>query len=114
MTTTRSARRRRATGDGRRAKERCHSERSAAGAQARNRDHPEREAEPSIGSPAIPRLRRFAPPLGMTYEVAPSVAAPPVSRLPSPVSRLPSPVSRLPLAASRLPLLPLQTAFDIV
>ena len=44
------------------------SERSAreARAQSRNRHHPEREARLSIGTTAIPRLRRFAPWLGMT------------------------------------------------
>jgi hypothetical protein len=41
-----------------------HSERSAEGAEARNRDRPGRG--PSIGTSAIPHVRRFAPPLGMT------------------------------------------------
>src|SRR6185503_17538369 len=46
----------------------CHSERSAEGAEARNRHRPERETGPSTGMSAIPRLRlRFArAPLGMT------------------------------------------------
>ena len=38
----------------------CHSERSAEGAESRNRRHPDRGPSPSTLTAAIPRLRRFA------------------------------------------------------
>ena len=46
--------------------EQCRSERSAEGVESSNRRRLERAAGPSIGTMAIPRLRRYAPALGMT------------------------------------------------
>jgi len=65
----------------------CHSERSRAAAEARNRTHPGRGAR-SVGTSAIPRLRAFGAPLGMT--AAPGCGlrsndmAPPVPTSPTP------------------------------
>jgi hypothetical protein len=44
----------------------CHSERRRGAPEARNRDHPDRGIGPSAGTIAIPRLRAFGAPLGMT------------------------------------------------
>ena len=48
----------------------CHSERSALGAEARNRNRPSRGSGLPVGTMAIPRLRRCAAPLGMTCAAA--------------------------------------------